>query len=185
MFAAVIWFLLMHSLFYKDRILGSASDPIYESAKRGHYDDAVQKALAQIRDQRRDYFQYNEVVMIYLLRSYKDEPHREEWAQQAASYIDKMASLASDNPLNLVNAAHDYERVGDLSKNGCASYTKAITLSQAAIPLLQAETVAVKDWKVPAEPIRQENDSLLQRLSEKTHSSCAATHGQVSPSGLR
>ena len=150
-------------------------NPVFEAAKQGHYDEAVQGALAEIHDEHKDYFLYEEVVTVYLMRAYKDESHREEWAQHAVSYIDKMVFLAPNDIPNLLSAAHDYERAGDLSKNGCSSYEKAAKLCHSLTSLLQPESFMVRDSKFPTKPLRRENDALLGRLTEKQQSWCLNT----------
>jgi hypothetical protein len=147
-------------------------NPVLEAANKGHYDEAIQAALAQIHDEKQDYWQYGQIATVDIMRAYKDEPNRDRWAQQAASYIDKMADLAPDEPGNLFEAAYGYERAGDLSKNGCPCYEKGLTLCQRLNSLLQSDSLMVKDWKFPTKHLREDNERLQKRLKDKVQSWC-------------
>jgi len=174
---ALTSFLVTRSLYYSGKIFNEKEvpNPVFESAKHGRYDEAVQEALAQIHDESKDYYHYEEVVTVYLMRAYKDEPRRVQWVEQAAQYTDKFASLGASDPANLFAAAYDYERAGDLSKNGCPYYEKAAKLSEKLDSFLKDESIMVKDWKFPTKYLRPSNDALHRRLAEKLDSWCSKT----------
>jgi hypothetical protein len=147
-------------------------NPVFEAARRDDYDEAIKLALTDIHDENKDYFQYHQVVFVYLLRAYKDEPRREQWVGQALSYIDKEVSLAPDEVVNLLEAAHEYEKAGDLSKNGCPSYTKGEKLSERLKAPLSKDSLMVRDFRSPTKEIRRENDALQSRFTKKLEAWC-------------
>jgi tetratricopeptide (TPR) repeat protein len=184
---AMVSFMVTRNLYYSGRIFTEKSipNPVFEATKLGHYDEAIKLALTDVNRDPNNWFGYEQVVTVYLMRAYKDEPHREEWVQQALSYIDKMVSLAPKEPANLFSAGYNYERAGDLSKNGCPSYEKAAQLCHNLNSLLQADSLMVKDWKFPTKPLRRDNDALSKRVAVKLESWCSVKGAEVPPSGLR
>jgi hypothetical protein len=125
--------------------------------------------------------EYEEVVTVYLLRAYKDEPHREAWVQQALSYIDKMVSLAPSEPANLYSSAYNYERAGDLSKNGCPSYEKAAIIVREFEFVTEGRQSHGRGLEVSNQAASARERGLSKRLTTKIESWCITTG---SPSGL-
>jgi len=165
----VIWKLNDSGMIFTTHVI---PNPVFEAVKKGHYDEAINLALADIHDENKDYFQYHQLVYVYLVRAYKDEPHREQWAGQALSYIDKEVSLAPDDVVHLLEVAHEYEQAGDLSKNGCPSYTKGEKLCERLDGPLSKDSLMVRDFKSPTKEIRQENKALEARFVKKLGAWC-------------
>ena len=119
--------------------------------------------------------EYEEVVTVYLLRAYKDEPHREAWVQQALSYIDKMVSLAPSEPANLYSSAYNYERAGDLSKNGCPSYEKAAIIVREFEFVTEGRQSHGRGLEVSNQAASARERGLSKRLTTKIESWCITT----------
>ena len=68
--------------------------PEFKLLKKGRYDEAAKVTLDSIKDEKKDYFKYQSVAVVYYTRAVKDPPNREKWAAQAAFYIDKSVSAA-------------------------------------------------------------------------------------------
>jgi hypothetical protein len=147
-------------------------NPVIEDTKRGRYDDAIKEALAKVRDERTDYFEYSEVATVYLTRAYKDEANREQWVKLAGSYLDKMVSLGSADFTSLTQAAYGYDRAGDLAKNGCPYYEKASKICSTVSSMLQGNSLSIREYKLPTKELRQGNEALQRRLVKKIDAWC-------------
>jgi hypothetical protein len=84
-------------------ITRKAKEPLETTLlKKGRYDDAAKAALDSIKDEKKDYFKYQTVAVIYATRAVKDPSNREKWAEQSAFYLGKMVSLAPDDSMPLM-----------------------------------------------------------------------------------
>jgi hypothetical protein len=54
--------------------------------RKGRYEEAVKIILDSIKDDKKDYFRYQQVATVYAVRAANDPSNRERWAQQAAFY---------------------------------------------------------------------------------------------------
>jgi hypothetical protein len=141
--------------------------------RKGRYDEAAKAALDSIKDEKKDYFKYYSVVAVYGARAVKDPPNREKWLEQAAFYVDKTVSLASDDPINSMDAAFNMDRIGDISNQSCPYYEKARKYAQDALGQLKSDSIVAGDEKMPTQPIRDELGKLLKNLRGKTETKCA------------
>ncbi|MGH9713286.1 MAG: hypothetical protein ACRD5M_08305 [Candidatus Acidiferrales bacterium] len=149
-------------------------NPVLVAADKGHYDEAMKLALADIHEDSKDYSQYHELVYVCLLAAYKDQPNREKWVAQSVSYLDRVVSLAPDDAVNLLEAANEYEKAGDLSKNGCSCYAKGEKLCERLSSLLAKDSLMVRDFKTPTTDLQKENKGLQSRFAKKLQAWCAA-----------
>jgi hypothetical protein len=140
--------------------------------RKGRYDDAAKAALDSIKDEKKDYFKYQTVAVIYATRAVKDPSNREKWAEQAASYVEKSVSLAPDDSINLMTAAFDVDHIGDISSQGCPYYEKARHYAQDAMTQLKSDSIFVGGEKMPTQPIRDEVGKLLKRVQGKIETKC-------------
>jgi hypothetical protein len=140
--------------------------------RKGRYDDAAKAALDSIKDEKKDYFKYQSVAAIYATCAVKDPSNREKWAGQAAFYLGKMVSLAPDDFMNLMEAAFGFDRIGDISSQGCPYYEKARHYAQDAMSQLKSDSIFVGDEKTPTQPIRDELEKFLKRLQGKIETKC-------------
>src|SRR6185437_11285016 len=107
-------------------------------------------------------------------RAREDAEHRDEWIAKALSYENQAISLGPNDMTNLGEAAAVYENAGDIAKNGCPYYEKALTLSEKALSLVPKDFIRVGGRQFPAQPLRTELDGLVHRLQTKA-SSCLPT----------
>ena len=166
----VSWRLYQNGMIFNEK---ETPNPVIEDAKHGRYDDAISEALARVHDEHKDYMQYNEVVIVYLMRAYKDEQRREQWVQQAVSYIDKMVELGPADYGSLSQAAYEYDRAGDLAKNGCPMYKKAAKVCDTITSILQGDSLMVREYKFPTKELRQGNEALQRRVAKKIDAWCS------------
>jgi hypothetical protein len=169
----VIWQLNERGLIFNVRVEPS---PLFKATQAGHYDEAMKLALAEIHDDHQDYFQYHPVVYICLVRAYKDEAHRQQWVDEGVSYLERVVSLGPDDPINLLEAAHGYEKAGDLSKNGCPAYASGKKLCEKVDSLLaNKDSISAFDFKAPIGDFQRENQGLQSRFTKKIEAWCAGT----------
>jgi tetratricopeptide (TPR) repeat protein len=158
---------------YED--LNTTSAPELKLQDQGRYEEAVQTVLNRIREGLSEAEADSEVAVIYLNAAKKDLPNREKWAQQAVPYVDKAAALAPHDPFILESAMDDFNTVGDYSENGCPQYDKAVQFAQAALALLQGNSVTVEGYirsSYPARPIRDRVEPTLKRIQNKVEACC-------------
>jgi tetratricopeptide (TPR) repeat protein len=157
---------------YED--LNTTSAPELKLQEQGRYEEAVQTVLDRIREGLPEAQADTEVAAIYLNTAKKDLPNREKWAQQAVPYLDKAAALAPYDPFILESAMDDFNAVGDFSENGCPHYDKAVQFGQAALALLQGNSVTVEGIRssYPAQPIRDRIQPTLKRIRDKVEACC-------------
>ena len=146
--------------------------PEVKLLRKGRYDEAAKAALDSIKDEKKDYFKYYSVAAVYGARAVKDPSNREKWLEQAAFYVDKSVSLASDDSLNSMDAAFNMDRIGDISNQSCPYYEKARQYAQDAMGQLKSDSIVVGDEKMPTQPIRDEIGKLLKNLQGKTEARC-------------
>jgi hypothetical protein len=72
--------------------------------RKGRYEEAAKVVLESIKDEKKEYFKYQSVAVVYAARALRDPTNREKWAGQAALYIDKSVSLAPTDSINLLEA---------------------------------------------------------------------------------
>ena len=156
-----------------DITIKTEDPPEVKLLRRGHYDEAVKATLDSIKDEKKDYFKYQSVAAVYYARAVKDPSNREKWAAQAAMYVDKSASLASDDFINLMQAAFIIGHIGDVSSQGCPYYEKARNYAQSAMSQLKSDRIFVGDEKMPTQPIRDELGKFLETLRGKIETKCA------------
>jgi hypothetical protein len=79
-----------------------------------------------------------------------------------------------DDPFILESAMDDLNTAGDYSDNGCAHYQKAIQFGEAALALLQGDTVAVEGHvrSYPTQPIKESIEPQLNRIRDKVPACC-------------
>jgi tetratricopeptide (TPR) repeat protein len=155
--------------------LNTTSAPELKLENQGRYEEAVQTVLDRIREGLREADADSEVAVIYLNRAKKDRSNREKWAQQAVPYLDKAAALAPHDPFILESIMDDFNMVGDYSENGCPHYEKAVQFGQAALALLQGNSVTVEGYirsSYPAQPIRDRVEPTLKRIQSKVEACC-------------
>jgi hypothetical protein len=158
---------------YED--LNTTSAPEVKLQNQGRYEEAVQTVLDRIREGLREADADTEVAVIYLNAAKKDLPNREKWAQQAVPYVDKAAALAPHDPFILESAMDDFNTVGDYSENSCPHYDKAVQFGQAALALLQGNSVTVEGYirsSYPAQPIRDRIQPTVKRIRDKVEACC-------------
>jgi len=141
--------------------------------KKGRYDEAARAILDSIKDEKKDYFKYQTVAIVYGARAAKDPSNREKWAEEAALYIDKSVSLAPDDFANLMSAALNFDHVGDVSGQPCAYFEKASQYAQDAISQLKNDSIFVGDEKIPTQPIRDDLGKLLGKVRGKIEARCS------------
>jgi hypothetical protein len=73
--------------------------------RKGRYEEAAKVVLESIKDEKKEYFKYQSVAVVYAARALKDPTNREKWAGRAALYMDKSVSLAPTDSINLLEAA--------------------------------------------------------------------------------
>jgi tetratricopeptide (TPR) repeat protein len=151
---------------------------ISQNIANERYDAAIKLALRQVHDETTDYSRYHVVGSVYFARARRDEVHRDVWVKQALSYSDRALSLGPGDASNLYDVAIDYERGGDLAKDGCDYYQKAIAACQNGMYLVKGDTVKVGAEDEPAKPLRTDFQGLMQRLKAKV----AACPGLLRPS---
>lgn len=140
--------------------------------RKGRYDEAARATLDSIKDEKKDCFKYYSVAAVYGARAVKDPSNREKWLEQAAFYVDKGVSLASDDSMNLMDAAFTMDRIGDISNESCPYYRKARQYAQDAMRQLKSDSMVVDDEKIPTQPIRDEIGKLLEKLPGKIEVAC-------------
>lgn len=148
------------------------ASPETKLLRKGRYEEAANVVLESIKDEKKEYFKYQSVAVVYAARALKDPTNREKWAGQAALYIDKSVSLAPTDSINLLEAALSIERVGDISGQSCAYYEKAREYAQSGTSQLKSNCIFVADEKVPTQPIRNEFSKLLGTLQNKIEARC-------------
>lgn len=146
--------------------------PEVKLLRKGRYDEAAKAALDSIKDEKKDYFKYYSVAAVYGARAVKDPSNREKWLEQAAFYVDKSVSLASDDSINSMDAAFNMDRIGDISNQSCPYYEKARKYAQDAMGQLKSDSIVVGDEKMPTQPIRDEIGKLLKNLQGKIEARC-------------
>lgn len=64
---SLVSFLATRGLYYSGRIFTEKEvpNPVFEAVKPGRYGEAVQEALAQIHDESKDFYHYEEVITGY------------------------------------------------------------------------------------------------------------------------
>lgn len=141
---------------------------------QGHYDEAIQMVLDEKKEGLPEAEADSEVAVIYLNRAKRDWANREKWAQQAASYIERAASLAPNDPFTLESAMDDLNTAGDYSDSGCAHYQKAIQFGEAALALLQGNTITVEGnvRSYPTQSIKESIEPQLKRIRDKVQACC-------------
>ncbi len=146
--------------------------PEMKLLRKGRYDDAVKATLDSIKDDKKDYLRYQSVANVYYARSVKDPTNRDKWAEQASFYLDKSVNLSPNDSINLLEAAFAFVRIGDTSSQGCQYYEKARHDAEDAKSQLKGDSIFVGDEKIPAQPIRDELDKLLNKLRDKIEAKC-------------
>ena len=141
--------------------------------RKGHYDEAAKVILESIKDEKKEYFKYQSVAVVYAVRALKDPTNREKWVGQAAQYIDRSVSLAPADSINLLEAALSIERIGDISGQSCQFYDKAREYAQTGMSQIKCDCIFVSDERMPTQPIRNEFSKLLSKLQTKTEAKCS------------
>jgi tetratricopeptide (TPR) repeat protein len=162
---------------YEDLHTDRTPSPEVQLEEQGRYDEAIQTVLNERRDGLPEAGIYSEVGQIYLKRAKKDPANREKWAQEAATYLDKAAASAPRDPFTLENAMDGFNRVGDYSEKGCPDYEKAVGFGEAALALLQGNTLTVEGHSrsYPTQPIKEGIEPRLKRIREKVEAWCRNT----------
>ncbi len=103
---------------------------------RGRYDDAVRTGLEALRNEPRDAAIYQQLAMVYMSRARKEQGQREQWIREAVAYVGKAVSVDSNDPVNVLEAAHALAAAGGLSsEKRCPYYQRASELSEQMEPL--------------------------------------------------
>jgi len=140
--------------------------------RKGRYDQAANVILASINNEKKDYFKYQSVATVYYVRATKDRVNREKWIGQAASYEAKSVSIAPNDPTNVASAAFGLDRIADVSSQPCPYYQTASQYAQDAMGELKSDAIFVGDEKMPTQPIRDDLEKLLGRISGKINAKC-------------
>ena len=151
----------------------SEEPPEMKLMRKGRFDEAAKTILGAIKDEKKDYHEYQSVAMVYAARATKDPANREKWLQQAVFYVDRSVSLAPDDGINSMSAAFGMDRLGDLSSQGCPYYLKARQLADDALSHLKSDSISAGEEKMPTQPFRDDIGKLLGRLQGKIAASCA------------
>ena len=159
---------------YEDLIASKSPAPEVKLEDQGRYDEAIQMVLDQRKEGLPEAEADSEVALIYLNRAKKDWANREKWSQQAAFYIEKAASLAPNDPFILQSAMGDLNTAGNSSDNGCLHYRKALQFGEAALALLQGNTVTIEGHvrSYPTQPIKESIEPQLKRIRDKVQACC-------------
>lgn len=156
-------------------ITSKAEDPPgFRLLKKGRYDEATKAILDSIKDEKKDYFKYQSVAVVYGTRAAKDPPNREKCAEQAGFYLDKSVGLAPDDFANLMSAAFSFDRIGDVSSQPCGYYEKASQYGQEALGQLKNDSIFLGDDKIPTQPIRDALGKLLEKVRGKIEARCSS-----------
>jgi tetratricopeptide (TPR) repeat protein len=140
--------------------------------EKGRYDEAAKAILDSIKDEKKDYFKYQSLAVVYGARAAKDPSNRDKWAEQAALYVDKSVSLAPNDFANLMSAAFSFDRIGDISGQPCSYYEKASRYAQDAMSQLKSDSIFVGDEKIPTQPIRDGLGELQGKVRGKFEEKC-------------
>jgi hypothetical protein len=153
--------------------------PEVKLEEQGRYDEAIQVVLDKrakegLPEADADW----QVSLIYLERAKKDGANRERWAQQAASYLDKAATLAPQDIFILQNVMDGFDRAGDYSEDGCPDYEKSVSFGEAALGLLQGSTIKIggiseNERSQATQPIREVIQPQLERVRAKLAAWCS------------
>jgi len=159
---------------YEDLI--TTTGPEVKLEEQGRYDEAIQTVL----DRRKEVPEASidsQAALIYLERAKKDWASREKWVQQAATYLDKAATSAPKDPFTLESAMDGFNTVGDYSEKGCPYYEKAAGYGEAALALLQNNTVTIEGHarSYPTQPIKESIQPQLKRIRGKIEAWCKKT----------
>ena len=159
---------------YEDLTTSNTPPTEDKLAEQGRYDEAIQTALGRRNEGTPEAAVDSRVALIYLERAKKDWANREKWAQQAATYLDKAAAAGPKDPFTLESAMGGFNTVGDYSEKGCPSYEKAVGYGEAALALLQNNTVTVEGHarSYPTQPIKESIQPQLKRIRGKVEAWC-------------
>lgn len=162
---------------YEDLMTDNTPPLEVKLQEQGRYDEAIQTVLSKRNQGFHEADLDSQVALIYLERAKRDSTNCEKWAQQAASYLDKAAALASKDPFILESAMDGFNRVGDFSEKGCPYYEEAVGYGEAALALLQNSTVTVEGHvrSYPTQPIKESIQPRLKRIREKVEAWCRKT----------
>jgi tetratricopeptide (TPR) repeat protein len=141
--------------------------------EEGRYDEAVQLGLSILRNDPNDEIVYQQIADVYLTRAQKDREQREQWVEDAVSYVEKSLALnAKDKDVAgvyLFQDARSFELAGDLSASKrCTYYDTARKLLENRVSLLQGSEITLAGRTFPLEPLRKENEKVLVRVKDKT-----------------
>lgn len=173
----IFWQGAKHGMLWATPDVGWA---IIQDAAHDKWDQAIKLALARIRDERRDYGLYNQMAIVYLERAQEDTAHRDQWVRTATSYLDRAASLGPNDMANLLQVTQGYERAGDLVRDGCVYYKKALAEGQKGLTVIPKDFVQVDNRRFPTQPVRTEFDDIIYRLQTKVRS-CQSTGSTTAP----
>jgi hypothetical protein len=138
-----------------------------EDVRERRYDDAVQVGLSSLKNLPSDDVVLQQIGIVYLRRA-QIEGQPERWVAQAAEYTEKALSVNPGDQVNLYSSARALEIAGDFSAaRRCAYYARSATLLEQRLPLLTGDHLMMNGQPAAAEPLRQENDSLLTRVRTK------------------
>jgi hypothetical protein len=163
---------------YEVLITRDTPPPEVKLEEQGRYDEAIQAVLDRRREGLHEADADSQVAQIYLDHAKKDLANREKWAQQAAFYFDKAAALAPGDPFILESAMDGFNKAGDYSEQGCPRYAKAVAFGEAALALLQGNTVTIEGHvrSYPTQPIKEGIEPRLKRIRGKVDAWCKKTY---------
>ena len=149
-------------------------DPVSKLLEQGRYDEAIQVRLDENKEGVRDADTFDGIALIYLERAKKDLADRQMWANDTSVYFDKATAAAPKNPFILESAMDGYNRLGDYKDNGCPEYQKAIGFGEAALALLQGDTITVDGSArpYPTQMIKEGIEPPLKRIRAKVEAWC-------------
>lgn len=140
--------------------------------REGQYEEAIQVIVGQ-RNRQPTPDDNSRVALLYLEQAKKDWRNREKWAEKSASYSDKAAASAPDDPFILETAMTNMDRAGDYSENGCPLYVKAQGFGRKALALAQGRTITVHGLNYRTEQITDFVQPVLKRVDAKVKAWCS------------
>jgi len=142
--------------------------------QQGRHDDAIRVAQDWLKKHPDDPLHsatfYDQIAVTYLMKASKDSAHKDEWIQQAVAYYDKdlSAHQKNDVDIELYNVGRGFELAGDLSSNNrCLYYGRAVKAFEEERPFIQGDSYTAYGKTIPLAPVRQENESALERAKTK------------------
>ena len=136
------------------------------------YDKAVDESLKMLRNEPGDASVYDQIALVYLLRAQVEKSLREQWVDQAITYIDKELATYRhggdpDPGLTLLLAGVALTMAGEIPDRRCTYYHRAVEVLQEAAAASQGDQVILRGKSIPLEPQRTAISKALSRIRSK------------------